>query len=94
MHPLLSDPWFVARLDAALAPHRHRLTTRQEAALRQKIAWTFSTHPAARRVLLRERPSLGAKIGAPPLSEAERDTPSIPGTSWNSAPLARLASKK
>jgi hypothetical protein len=75
MHPLLSDPWFAARLDAALAPYRHRFTHRQQAAFRQQMAWTFSTHPAARRILLRERPALAAILDAPPFTELGDDTP-------------------
>jgi hypothetical protein len=75
MHPLLEDPWFAARLDAALAPFRDRFTERQQAALRQKIASIFSTHPAARRVLLRERPGLVATLGAPPFAAPAGDTP-------------------
>ncbi len=73
MHPLLTDPWFAARLDAALAPHQERLTDRQRAALRQKIAWVFCTHPTTRRILLRERPSLAAAIGSSPIDKVVVD---------------------
>src|SRR5262249_42080238 len=75
MHPLLSDPWFAAMLDAALARHRGRFTARQQAAFRQQIAWSFSTHPAARRILLRERPALAALLGSPPFAELGDEPP-------------------
>lgn len=56
MHPLLSDPWVAAEIDAALEPHRHALTPEQIEAFREKMAWTFANHPAAQRILERHRP--------------------------------------
>lgn len=57
MHPLRKDPWFAAQLEEALAQHRGALTPRQIEAFCEKMAWTFENHPAAQRILQRDRPS-------------------------------------
>jgi len=58
MSPLLEDAWFVALLDHTIAKHGRQFTPRQVRAFREKMAFTFETHPIARRILVRARPDL------------------------------------
>lgn len=55
MHPLLQDPRVAAKIEAAIAPYRDRLTPEQVEIFRQKMAWTLATHPAAARLLRAEQ---------------------------------------
>jgi phosphosulfolactate phosphohydrolase-like enzyme len=55
MHPLLLDPFVAGEIDAVLEKHRHALTPEQIEAFREKMAWTFSNHPTAQRILARGR---------------------------------------
>ncbi|MBK8253259.1 MAG: hypothetical protein IPK82_11410 [Polyangiaceae bacterium] len=55
MHPLLKDPWFAAQIDAVIEKQKQGLTPEQIEVFREKIAWTFANHPAAQRILERER---------------------------------------
>jgi hypothetical protein len=55
MHPLLRDPRVAAKIEAAIAPYRDRLTPEQIEIFRQKMAWTLATHPAAARLLRAEQ---------------------------------------
>jgi hypothetical protein len=65
MNLLLAEPWFHAMVDDALKAHRHALTAPQIAAFRRALAFTFETHPAARRILARARPDIERRL--PPL---------------------------
>jgi hypothetical protein len=57
MHPLLNDPWVASEIERGLEKHKGALTPAQLDALREQLAHTFATHPAAQRVLERCRPT-------------------------------------
>lgn len=81
MHPLLSDPWVAEKIEAALRRHGDRLTDRQKAAFREKMAWTFANHPAAQRLLAREHPAEVDSSGERPTNRAEEESSTgDPGT--------------
>jgi hypothetical protein len=65
MSLLLRDPWFQAMVEEAMTRHRHALTRSEIAAFRRALAFTFETHPTARRILARARPDLESRL--PPL---------------------------
>jgi hypothetical protein len=56
-HPLLSDPWVAAKIDAAIERHGQRWTKEQVEAFREQMAETLSSHPRALRLLEVARPS-------------------------------------
>ena len=81
MHPLLSDPWVAEKIEAALRRHGGRLTERQKAAFREKMAWTFANHPAAQRLLGREHPGQVDQSGEVLIGRAGEQRPAEdPGT--------------
>lgn len=62
-HPLLSDPWVAAKIDAAVQKHGSRWTKEQVEAFREQMAWTLATHPRAVRMLEIARPSVVERSG-------------------------------
>lgn len=57
-HPLLSDPWVAAKIDAAVAKHGKRWTREQVEHFREQMAWTLATHPKVSALLEIARPSV------------------------------------
>ncbi len=56
MHPLLSDPFVVAQIDAAVAPYKGRLSEGEIAWMRERLAETLDKDPRAAKLLHRSRP--------------------------------------
>jgi hypothetical protein len=63
MHPLLTDPWVAARIDAAVAPFRGRISDRDLAFLRAQLAETLASDARAARTLARARPRVVDESG-------------------------------
>jgi hypothetical protein len=63
MDSLLSDPWFVAKLDEIVARYRHLWTSEQARAFREAAAWKLATHPEARKRLEQERAGEAGQSG-------------------------------
>lgn len=57
-HPLLSDPWVAAKIDAAVRKHGKRWTPAQIEHFREQMAWTLATHPRMAPLLETARPSV------------------------------------
>ena len=57
-HPLLSDPWVAAKIDAAVRKHGKRWTPAQIEHFREQMAWTLATHPRVAPLLETARPSV------------------------------------
>ncbi len=55
-HPLLSDLWIAAKIDAAVQKHGKRWTPEQIEHFREQMAWTLATHPRVTPVLELARP--------------------------------------
>ncbi len=56
MHVLLDDPWVKARIEAALAPYRGRLSTKELDVLRDQLAEVLVADERAAKTLRRARP--------------------------------------
>lgn len=79
-HPLLSDPWIAAKIDAAVRKHGKRWSRAQVEHFREQMAWTLATHPKVAPLLEVARPGVidqtGAReLGGPldPLAEASEE---------------------
>ena len=76
-HPLLSDPWVAAKIDAAVQKHGGRWTREQVEAFREQMAWTLATHPKAARLLEIARPSViessGERVTGGAVEAADKD---------------------
>jgi hypothetical protein len=55
VHPLLSDPWIAAQVDAAVAPYRRRLPPSEVEWMRDQLAETLSSDERAQKLLRRVR---------------------------------------
>ncbi len=58
MHPLLADPWIAARIEAAVAPYVGRLSASEVAWMREQLAETLASDPAAEKLLRRAKPAV------------------------------------
>jgi hypothetical protein len=77
VHPLLSDPWIAAQVDAAVEPYRRRLPAAEIEWMRDQLAETLSSNERAQKLLRRVRAGVVDRSG-----EVERggaDTGSRPG---------------
>jgi hypothetical protein len=75
MHPLLSDPWVAAQIDAAVAPYRDLWPPEAIEAFREEMATTLATHPTASRLLREARPKLADPSGEVHVTGAWADGP-------------------
>lgn len=55
MHPLLSDPWIAAHVEAAVAPYVGRLSAGEIAWMREQLAETIAGDERAQRLARRAR---------------------------------------
>ncbi len=55
MHPLLTDPWIAARVEAAVAPYVGTVSEERLAWMREQLAETLASDPAAKRALREAR---------------------------------------
>lgn len=58
MSLLLEDPWFIAKVERAIAIYGRGWTPEQIEVFREQVAITCETHPAVRRLLALARPDL------------------------------------
>lgn len=55
MHPLLSDPWIAAHVEAAVAPYVGRLSAGEIAWMREQLAETIASDERAQHLAWRAR---------------------------------------
>lgn len=63
MHPLLSDPWVAAEIEAAVAPFVGRLPASEVAWMREQLAEVLASDEAAARLLRGAHPRAGDASG-------------------------------
>ncbi len=63
VHPLLSDPWIAAQVDAAVEPYRRRLPLSEIEWMRDQLAETLSSDERAQKLLHRVRAGVADKSG-------------------------------
>jgi hypothetical protein len=85
VHRLLEDPWVAARIDEAVAPYVGRLPAAEIAWMRDQLAETLASDPAAAKLLHRARPPVIDESGKVEVGGA----PSAPPTASVSAESVR-----
>jgi hypothetical protein len=63
VHPLLSDPWIAAQVDAAVEPYRRRLPPSEVEWMRDQLAETLSSDVRAQKLLGRVRAGVVDRSG-------------------------------
>lgn len=75
-HPLLSDPWVAAKIDAAVQKHGKRWNAEQIEAFREQMAWTLATHPEVSKLMEIAHPSVIGVSGERPVGGEAAPAPS------------------
>jgi hypothetical protein len=88
VHRLLDDPWVAARIDEAVAPYVGRLSAVEIDWMRDQLAETLASDPAAAKLLQRARPSVIDESGKVEVGGAPSAPPSVGVNAGSARPKA------